>query len=96
MFRAIPGFRLGLEHRRNPFDQHPDIVGQHYLFVYVTGRGEYSYVFPPTTENDIIDAAEHAIPMGYTQRWILEWVNAMRWRTGASGQIGKDTTSWCK
>jgi hypothetical protein len=78
MFRRIQGFRLGLEHCRNPFDPHPDIVGQHYLFLYLTGRGEYSYVFPPTTERDILDAAAHSIPMGYTQIWILEWVNAVR------------------
>jgi hypothetical protein len=78
MFRPIQGLRLGLEDRRNPFDPHPDLVGQHYLFLYLTGRGEYSYIFPPTTQNDILDAAAQAIPMGYTQLWILEWINAMR------------------
>jgi hypothetical protein len=37
-----------------------------------------SYLLPHTTERNIIDAAAHAILMGYTQIWILEWVNAMR------------------
>jgi hypothetical protein len=78
MFRRIPGFPLGLAPPRNPFDPPPDLVGQHYLFLYLTGRGEYSYVFPPTPEHDILDAAAHAIPMGSTQIWILEWVNAVR------------------
>jgi hypothetical protein len=78
MFRRIPGFRFGLDNRRSPFDQHADIVAQHYLFIYLTGRGEYSYLFPHTTESDIIDAAEQSIPMGYTQIWILEWINAIR------------------
>jgi len=78
MFRRIQGLRLGLEQRRNPFEQHPDIVGQHYLFLYLTGRGEYSYVFPQTTESHIIEAAAQSIPMGYTQLWILEWVRAIR------------------
>jgi hypothetical protein len=78
MFRPIPGLRLGQEDRRNPFDPHPDLVGQHYLFLYLTGRGEYSYLFPPMPGNDILDAAAQAIPMGYTQLWILEWVSAIR------------------
>src|SRR5687767_5887952 len=78
MFRRIPGFPLGLKHCRNPFDPHPDIMGQHYLFLYLTGRGEYSSVFPPTPEHDILDAAAHAIPMGSTQLWILEWITAMQ------------------
>jgi hypothetical protein len=78
MFRPIQGFRLGLDHCRNPFDQHADIVGQHHLFIYLTGRGAYSYIFPPTAESDILDAAAHCIPMGYTQIWVLEWINAVR------------------
>jgi hypothetical protein len=78
MFRRIPGFPRGLEQGRNPFDPHPAIVGQHYLFLYLTGRGEYSYVFPPMTEHDILNAAAQSIPMGSTQLWILEWVNAIQ------------------
>lgn len=78
MFRRIQGFRLGLEQASNPFDPHPELIGQHYLFLYLTGRGEYSYVFPPLAESDIIEAAAHSIPMGYTQIWILEWINAVR------------------
>jgi hypothetical protein len=30
------------------------------------------------TEDHIIDAVAQAIPLGYTQVWILEWVRAMR------------------
>jgi hypothetical protein len=30
------------------------------------------------TENDILDAAAQSIPMGYTQLWVLEWINAVR------------------
>ncbi len=78
MFRRIQGFRLGLEQRRDPFDQHQDITGQNYLFLYLTGRGEYSYLFPNATENSVIDEAERSIPMGYTQIWILEWINSIR------------------
>jgi hypothetical protein len=78
MFRRIQGFRLGLDHCRNPFEPHPEIVGQHYLFLYLTGRGEYSYLFPPTAEHVILDAASQSIPMGYTQLWILERITAMR------------------
>jgi hypothetical protein len=82
MFRRIPGLQLGLEHCRSPFDPHPDLVGQHYLFIYLTGRGEYIYLFPLMPEHDILDAAAQAIPMGYTQIWILEWVNAVRLELG--------------
>ena len=78
MFRRIQGFRFGLEQARNPFDPHPELSGQHDLFLYLTGRGEYSYVFPPMAESDIIEAAAQSIPMGYTQIWILEWINAVR------------------
>jgi hypothetical protein len=78
MFRRMQGLRLGLEHRRSPFIRHPDIVGEHHLFIYLTGRGEYSYLFPQTTESDIIDTAAQSIPVGYTQLWILEWINAVQ------------------
>jgi hypothetical protein len=30
------------------------------------------------TEGNIIDAAAQAIPLGYTQLWILEWMRAIR------------------
>jgi hypothetical protein len=43
MVRRILGVPLGLDHLRSPFDPHPDLVGQHYVFLYLTGRGEYSY-----------------------------------------------------
>jgi hypothetical protein len=33
-------------------------------------------------EDDIIAEAEHTIPMGYTQLWILEWVMSVRPRAG--------------
>ena len=78
MFRCIQGLQLGLEQGRNPFEPHPDLVGQHYLFLYLTGRGEYSYLFPQMSEDHIINAAAQAIPLGYTQVWILAWVRAMR------------------
>lgn len=78
MFRRIQGFRLGLEAQRSPFDQEHDIVGQHYLFIYLTGRGEYSYLFPHTTESNVIDEAARSIPMGSTQIWILTWMTALR------------------
>jgi hypothetical protein len=41
MFRRIQGLQLGLKQCRNPFEPHPDLAGQHYLFLYLTGRGEY-------------------------------------------------------
>jgi hypothetical protein len=82
MFRRIQGLQLGLEQCRNPFEPHPDLAGQHYLFLYLTGRGEYSYLFPQMTEGHIINAAAQAIPLGYTQIWILEWVRAMRPKPG--------------
>jgi hypothetical protein len=78
MFRHMQGLQLGLDHRRSPFDLHPEMVGQHYVLLYLTGRGEYSSLFPPMLEHDTLDAAAHAIPMGSTQLWILEWINAMR------------------
>jgi hypothetical protein len=78
MSRCIPGLRLGLDYRRSPFDPHPERVGQHGLCLYRTGRGEYSYLSPLMPEHDILDAAAQSIPMGSPQRWILEWVNAVR------------------
>ncbi len=86
MYRRIQGLQLGLEERRSPFEPNPDIDGRRYLFLYLTGRGEYSYLFPPTTESHIMDAAAQSIPMGYTQIWILEWIRAVR------PELGQKTT----
>ena len=74
----VQGFRFGLEARLNPFDVHEDLAGRKHLFLYVTGRGELSYLFPDAPESDIIGEAERCIPMGYTQIWILEWVVSVR------------------
>lgn len=74
----IQGFRLGLDARRSPFDEHRDISGRKHLFLYLTGRGELSDLFPVAPESDIIDEAERCIPMGYTQIWILQWVASVR------------------
>jgi hypothetical protein len=38
------------------------------------------------TENDLLDAAAQAIPMGYTQLWILEWVSAIRPELGTKSK----------
>jgi hypothetical protein len=51
MVRRILGVPLGLDHLRSPFDPHPDLVGQHYVFLYLTGRGEYSYGIVKLMEN---------------------------------------------
>jgi hypothetical protein len=82
MFHYIQGFRPGLESRMDPFEQHPDSAGRRYRFIYLTGRGTYSYLFPSMPENDIVAEAEAAIPMGYTQIWILEWIAAIRPESG--------------
>lgn len=74
----VQGFRLGLDARRNPFDAHWDIAGRGHLFIYLTGRGELSYLFPDAPESDIIGEVERCIPMGYTQIWILRWMVSVR------------------
>ncbi len=76
MFRRIQGLILGLDERRNPFDPQSDIANHGYLFLYVTGRGEYSYLFAPMEEEEILRAADEAVPMGYAQLMVLEWVQA--------------------
>jgi hypothetical protein len=82
MRHRIQHFRLGLEQRRDPFDQNQDLAGQKHLFLYLTGRGEFSYLFPETMEKEIINEAEQTIPVGYTQLWILEWITAIRPESG--------------
>lgn len=82
MFYRVQDFSLGLEWRKDPFDPNDDISGRTFLFIYVTGRGEYSYLFPDMADNDIIVEANHTIPMGYTQIWILEWVMSVRPQAG--------------
>jgi len=71
-------FRLGQDRRCDPFEPHEDLAGQLQLFVYVTSRGGFSYLFPDCNDNEVIDAAESSIPVGYTQIWILEWITALR------------------
>jgi hypothetical protein len=66
---------------QNPFDQHPDIDGQHYLSIYALPVRESIAIYfhtRHTTEHTIIDHAAHSIPLGYTQLWILGWISAMR------------------
>ena len=83
----VQGFRFGLEARLNPFDVHEDLAGRKHLFLYVTGRGELSYLFPDAPESDIIGEAERCIPMGYTQIWILEWVVSVRPEPGKKNEV---------
>jgi len=82
MFYRVRDFSLGLKWRKDPFAPNDDISGQTFLFIYVTGRGEYSYLFPDMAEGDIITEANHTIPMGYTQIWILQWIMSVRPQSG--------------
>ena len=40
MCRRMQGLQRGLDHRRSPFDPHPEMVGQHSVLLSLTGRGE--------------------------------------------------------
>ena len=82
MFYLVRDFSLGLEWRKDPFDPNDDISSRAFLFIYLTGRGEYSYLFPEMAEDDIIIEADRTIPTGYTQIWILEWIRAVRPQSG--------------
>jgi len=73
----IQDFPFGVEERLDPFDRHPELAGRRYLFIHLTGRGEFSYLFSYRSENEIIDAAAGSIPMGYTQIDILEWCDSI-------------------
>ena len=78
MLRRVEGFPLGADARLDPFDAHPDLAGQGYMFIYLTGRGECSYLFPPIPRGNVVRVAEETVPMGYTQLWILQWEAALR------------------
>lgn len=78
MFRPIKDFSLGLDGRKDPFEPNDDLADAVFLFIYMTGRGEYSYLFPDMSENDIVAEADRTIPMGYTQLLILEWIKSVR------------------
>src|SRR5574341_1026602 len=101
MGRIIQGFTLGSDQARDPFENH-DTTAQALMFIYLSGRGEYSHLFPAVSVNDVIEAAGAAIPMGYTQLWIIQWLasvhpisgedNVQRTRGGSlrtHGQIGR-------
>lgn len=77
MFRLIPDFSFGLVERRNPFDRR-DGSEETLLFLYVTGRGEFSYLFEVMSEHVILSEAEKSIPRGYTQLWLLERILAVQ------------------
>lgn len=78
MLSRVEGFQPGLDGRRDPFDQHPDLARSTLLFIYLTGRGQFSYLIEGMTEHEIIREAERTIPMGYTQIWVLQWASAVR------------------
>ncbi|HEV8614086.1 MAG TPA: hypothetical protein VGU22_01200 [Methylomirabilota bacterium] len=78
MFHRVPGFRLGVDAARDPFDPQPDLEGQHHVFIYLTGRGMVSYLFARATEGEIVAEAERTIPMGSTQIWVLRWLRAIQ------------------
>lgn len=77
MQSSIPGFPLGLEEKRDPFAVAAAPVGAGLCFVYLTGRRTSSWLFPACPPEQILDEADQAIPMGYTQLWILEWRGAV-------------------
>lgn len=47
------------------------------MFVYLTGRGEHSHLFPRIPVSDVVDEAAKTIPMGYTQLWVIGWLTAV-------------------
>jgi hypothetical protein len=78
VLRRVEGFPLGVDARLDPFDAHPELAGRGFMFIYLTGRGESSYLFPPVPFGEVVRLAEGAVPMGYTQLWVLQWEAAVR------------------
>ena len=74
----IPNFTLGMEQRLNPFNHGFDPENKTFMFIHLTGRGGFSYLFPEISEQAIVAEAERTIPMGYTQIWVLEWIKAVQ------------------
>lgn len=74
----IPDFPLGRAQKMSPFDAHEDIATQTCLFLYLTGRGQYSYLFADTPGLLAVNEAERTIPMGYTQLWVLSWTTSIQ------------------
>lgn len=71
MLSSIPEFTYGQEARRDPFAPG---AGEG-VFLHLTGRGQTSYLIAAEQEPGL-NAALDAIPMGYTQIWVIEWAGA--------------------
>jgi hypothetical protein len=69
--QRLDGFPLGDDARRDPFDA-PRLDGMPEWFVYVSGRGQGSWLFPAMDITHIEAAAAATVPMGYTDLWVLE------------------------
>ncbi len=76
MGRIIQSFRLGRDEGKDPFDKR-DAATQSLMFVYLTGRGEYSYLFEAALVNEVIGEAGASIPMGYTELWVIQWLKSV-------------------
>ena len=81
MGRIIQSFRLGRDEGEDPFDKR-DTTAQSLMFIYLTGRGEYSYLFEAASVSEVIEEAGATIPMGYTQLWIIRWLKSIHPMSG--------------
>jgi len=81
MGRIIQKFKLGRDESKDPFEIH-DTTAQSLMFIYLTGRGEYSYLFEAASVNEVIEEAGATIPMGYTQLWIIQWLKSVHPMSG--------------
>jgi len=81
MGRIIQKFKLGRDESKDPFEKH-DTTAQSLMFIYLTGRGEYSYLFEAASVNEVIEEAGATIPMGYTQLWIIQWLKSVHPMSG--------------
>ncbi|MBI2428106.1 MAG: hypothetical protein HYV29_04805 [Ignavibacteriales bacterium] len=77
MASYIEHFSFGRDERLNPFSVNGDITSGSHQFIYLTGRGQCSYLFPRRSVEEIVREAEKTIPAGYTQLWILEWITSV-------------------
>lgn len=73
----IENFRFCQEANRDPFDENDDIKAENYQFLYLTGRGQCSRLFPETKGDIMVAEAERCIPMGYTQIWVIQWARSI-------------------
>jgi hypothetical protein len=73
MLSLIPRFSPGQDARRPPFDPGQAPAEECLSFLYVTGRGRYSPLFPCMSLHAVLTGAGQTIPMGHTSIWVLEW-----------------------